>query len=629
MKNNHKGTLTISSHSDLDDGISYRIYAVYGDDITGKQRLNDENILFQLTPNFTSGQNGIYLSTNNYDEEDYLVFENGKALIASGRVKDTTELTTVTFDYYMWIDGTNTLISSTTKRATLAEGNPSLADTTSGNVTAGRYMKNDSTLTTETLFPAKAEQAGKTVYTTKEFSQGYYNIRILVEAEDRVIKKTPIVKQIIGDLDTETTIDFEHTSSSTNGEGLYILPGTEEEDYPIYFYRGNVNTNNVIFGGYCWQIVRTTDTGGTKMIYNGAATGNGETCENTAFANKIIESAAFNTNMNSVSDVGYMYNARYQGVLGDAASGSIFGKSVEWDGSKYLVIEDTSNVASNNTTLDENHHYTCGTSGSTKCSSVRYYFSHLASGNNHFYFYITLSNGEKVEDAIYKMTGFGTDEVKARNVGYSLNAIDSNAKAEIDDWFKTNLTNEVNSSNTNYVGYLEDTVYCNDRSIITGNVSMSFESSGWNPNGDISNGYICYSSYYRLRNTMFSSGEIPDISCPNKTDRFKVSNSKAKLKYPVGLLTGDEIVLSGLSVYPSEQNTTNYMYSGDYIWTMTPSNNSGSNGYMFYVGYGITNQSNLIKVYGLRPVISLKSTVTFAPDGDGTPTNPYVIMINS
>ena len=52
---------------------------------------------------------------------------------------------------------------------------------------------------------------------------------------------------------------------------------TEEPSKDIYhWYAENdtqgtqvLNKNNVIFAGHCWQIIRTTDTGGVKMIYNG------------------------------------------------------------------------------------------------------------------------------------------------------------------------------------------------------------------------------------------------------------------------------------------------------------------------------------------------------------------------
>ena len=32
-----------------------------------------------------------------------------------------------------------------------------------------------------------------------------------------------------------------------------------------------LDKNNVLFAGQCWQMIRTTDTGGVKMIYNGEA----------------------------------------------------------------------------------------------------------------------------------------------------------------------------------------------------------------------------------------------------------------------------------------------------------------------------------------------------------------------
>lgn len=49
----------------------------------------------------------------------------------------------------------------------------------------------------------------------------------------------------------------------------------------IYYYYGavddnnNTPNNNVVFGGFCWQIVRTTSTGGVKLLYNGEVDENG------------------------------------------------------------------------------------------------------------------------------------------------------------------------------------------------------------------------------------------------------------------------------------------------------------------------------------------------------------------
>ena len=61
---------------------------------------------------------------------------------------------------------------------------------------------------------------------------------------------------------------------------------TEDATQKIYHWyapnttAGNVlatailDKNNVIFAGHCWQMIRTTDTGGVKMIYNGEAENN-------------------------------------------------------------------------------------------------------------------------------------------------------------------------------------------------------------------------------------------------------------------------------------------------------------------------------------------------------------------
>ena len=51
----------------------------------------------------------------------------------------------------------------------------------------------------------------------------------------------------------------------------------EEPSKKIYHWRATSseqvteinNKRNIIFGGFCWQTIRTTDTGGVKIIFNG------------------------------------------------------------------------------------------------------------------------------------------------------------------------------------------------------------------------------------------------------------------------------------------------------------------------------------------------------------------------
>src|SRR5574344_1795614 len=42
------------------------------------------------------------------------------------------------------------------------------------------------------------------------------------------------------------------------------------DDYGAsYYYRGAVTNNNVLFGGFCWKVIRVNGNGTTRMIYNG------------------------------------------------------------------------------------------------------------------------------------------------------------------------------------------------------------------------------------------------------------------------------------------------------------------------------------------------------------------------
>ena len=121
-----------------------------------------------------------------------------------------------------------------------------------------------------------------------------------------VIKKNAVV---------DTNVDFSAsaTKSTGNGNGINILSGTENNTNPIYYYRGEVDNNNVIFANFCWKIVRTTETGGTKLIYNGVPA-DGK-CNNTGVdsALKNISDGSesnviqFNNYNDYLSEIGYMH----------------------------------------------------------------------------------------------------------------------------------------------------------------------------------------------------------------------------------------------------------------------------------------------------------------------------------
>ena len=74
--------------------------------------------------------------------------------------------------------------------------------------------------------------------------------------------------------------------------------------------------------------------------------------------------------------------------------------------------------------------------------------------------YITLTGGKSVSDALNEM--LYADDVNKTN---------STMKTFIETWYENNMIA--------YTSYLEDTTFCNDRSILNLN--------GWNPNGGSTN----------------------------------------------------------------------------------------------------------------------------------------------
>ena len=536
---------------------------------------------------------------NNTNHKIITDIETGKYLLA-GYIKSGTDVVNGTVTIKAFIDADNLLITDTPNDQS--------------NAPTG-YT--DGTVTT-----------GKTVISTTDWnslqSTGV-SFKVKGEAKPGIWVKEPLtaVGQIIKEVNTTTQINFGNKSSDTNGKGLYILPGTERDVNPIYYYRGAVTNNNVIFGGFCWQIVRTTNTGGIKMIYNGVATGDGKTCENTTGASRQLAStSAFNTNIDSMSDVGYMYNQRYAYNSSGWTTNALFGNTATWVTDHYELTD------ASVTTPDTTHHYSCNaTTSDATCTSLRYVY--YVNGTTKYY--ITLTNGDTIEDALYKMTGTGSTTTKAKNASYVLNRTDSKAKTEIENWFKTNLTNEEDASKTNYQEYLEDTIYCNDRSYKETGSSNTYNQSGWNPNGGSLSTYLYFGTWNRFNNSnWYSTINIPSMECENVTDRFSVSNQEAKLKYPVGLLTADEIILAGAAGNSTTSNTSYYLYTGNYYWSLSTDNFSSNNAGEFLVNsYGNLINYCVNSTIGLRPVVSLKLGTEFEDGGDGTSTKPYVVKTSS
>ncbi len=325
--------------------------------------------------------------------------------------------------------------------------------------------------------------------------------------------------------------------------------------------------NNVLFGGFCWQILRTTDTGGVKIIYNGVA--NEESCD-------IVPSTIGGSHFNDASiDLpflfGYMYNPDLIPTKireNEAASTDIlFGKGVSYYGGQYHLTNTKSY-------LSENSHYTCyNTTG--VCDTVRYCYYHVSSE----YDYIELQNGRTIESALSDMLDSN-----------SVNAVNSAVKTKIETWYQDNLLD--------YSPYIEDVIYCNNRSYT--------DLGAWSPEGRLYNGI-----------NFATSESLQSLACSNITDRFSVQNEFARLQYPIAIPTASEINLL---------NNRNLMVFRFDYWTMSP--HYFSNGALHYSVrtngvLSIESPRNASK--GLRPVISLAPNITYF-HGNGSKANPYVIV---
>ena len=194
------------------------------------------------------------------------------------------------------------------------------------------------------------------------------------------------------------------------------------------------------------------------------------------------------------------------------------------------------------------------------------------------------------------------------------NENDSTIKKVIDSWYENNLKN-------NYGKYLSLTaVYCNDRNVSDGTYC---------PN--------CSTDFSFAGRTRIDTNKTPSYDCENVGDKFTVdaSTGNGSLKYPIALMTSDEVVYAGGMIY---MNATTWFYynsvktssTGNYMWwLMTPFlwNNSGRAGVLLLDGQMYPGNLKAYYVHNasaVRPVISLKSCVKYL-SGDGSATNPYII----
>jgi hypothetical protein len=328
---------------------------------------------------------------------------------------------------------------------------------------------------------------------------------VFVTAEGNATSANTLYNVIAGKTNgLDANIDFSQPSSESNGDGVNTLSSTASNKYPVYYFRGNVKDNHIIFADYCWRIVRTTSTGGVKIIYNGVPDENNK-CPDTlsdGWGITDLGRSPFNSLYHSPAYAGYMYGDVYTTTQFRITPKMIFANDVQWDGEKYTLLDtyrveysSSSWTSGEYDTLAKRYHYTC-ISEDNNCNSV-YYMNYIAASGQPRA--IELKDGENIEDAKQKM-------FKNEN--------DSAIKQYIDNWYSENLVN--------YTDRIEDTVWCNDRSIYTGLLKSKDDEdlSGINSIYGTGGNKEHY-SHFSAEERNFISFK-PQVACPQRNDAFTV-----------------------------------------------------------------------------------------------------------
>ena len=216
---------------------------------------------------------------------------------------------------------------------------------------------------------------------------------------------------------------------------------------------------------------------------------------------------------------------------------------------------------------------------------------------------------ENYDDNAYIGFKYGTPGSSKYETTHA-NTNKSTILTNLETWYTNNLKT--------YESVIDDTVLCNDKTNVT---DTSYDPWSITPNGL---GYAKNVTYYgatkRLVGTSGSAGGTgPSLKCNGELSKI---NSK------VGLITADELAFAGYAY--NIGNTTTYLQenaTNTYWWSLSPYGfDVGSAGVWGVNGSaGYFDNYNVRGTYGVRPLISLKSTTNVT--GEGTSSAPYIISM--
>ena len=484
---------------------------------------------------------------------------------------------------------------------------------------------------------------------------------IEVEANIEIEKLPKLFDTVVSMSKEENSCISEYTGEVTDEVGKTVTATN------VYFNRCRYK-RNIVFGGFCWQMIRTTETGGIKMIYNGEVDSNGQCDNNRGRQKGLIGSYSSETNLTTE----YLYGDSY---------------TYDLELGKFTLVDTFTGTWSDDNYQKLLGKYTCLSSDNT-CNSIYYvngyktdslaytnqynigetYHTHIGiSPYNSSYYYI--GSGNYMTNDVYKrrIRNSNLDNHKyANDFTYDVNS----GKYTLDGDIVTINTwsSEYSSANShrytcfNSSGVCDKLAYIYTANIeadyllltdgmdvkdlldatlnnngfdssIKGEIDAWFKHNLLDYSPKIENTVFCNNrevANYNGWNTRdefginkiitFENESLPsDLKCSDINDQLSISNDKAKLKYPIALFSIQEMVNLGTNSSDDNLRMTGYAY-----WTLSPGTFSGSHLYMRRIGLGGSfNVISTVEPFHVRPAISIKNALF--TEGDGSTTNPWVI----
>jgi len=276
------------------------------------------------------------------------------------------------------------------------------------------------------------------------------------------------------DIEVESTIEIEkkiklfNTVSNLSKEDnacvtKYEGQVTDEVDKTVnasnVYFDKCLEKRNVIFGGFCWQIVRTTETKGTKLIYNGEPI-DGK-CESTRG-----ESLGIIEDFNKIT-------------LNNLNNNYLYGDSFTYDisNNNFKLIDTTTAKWSDSTYENLLGKFTCKTTSDT--CTVMYYISSYKSNNE------ATASQFKIDNNNYASIGYVSYNVSSNSpslIGYMYNK----------SYYINTKNTEKGTPDSNATYVYGDRYVANSDGTFSIISPSAFYGSNWASNyQNIENKYIC------------------------------------------------------------------------------------------------------------------------------------------